>query len=100
MDYHTEQDAQRCVEIARRVLEFRRLKVFKLNYERVMEKLKEYTERAVSRGAVAVILIGSLARGDYTAFSDADVIVVRRVVPQEAPGEDRGLHRPNASNRY
>lgn len=25
---------------------------------------------------MAVILIGSLARGDYTAFSDADVVVV------------------------
>jgi len=32
--------------------------------------------RAVERGALAVVLIGSLARGDYTAFSDADVVVV------------------------
>ncbi|ABL78991.1 nucleotidyltransferase domain-containing protein [Thermofilum pendens] len=38
--------------------------------------MSEYAKRAVERGALAVILIGSLARSDYTAFSDADVVVV------------------------
>ncbi|MEM2294468.1 MAG: nucleotidyltransferase domain-containing protein, partial [Nitrososphaerota archaeon] len=41
-----------------------------------MRELEEYTEKAVKKGAIAVILVGSLARGDYTAFSDADIIIV------------------------
>ncbi|MBS7628018.1 nucleotidyltransferase domain-containing protein [Candidatus Bathyarchaeota archaeon] len=43
-----------------------------------MRGLKEYAERAVKKGALAVILIGSLARGDYTALSDADIIIIVR----------------------
>jgi len=54
------------------------LRVFRLDYELVIRKLREYAERALERGALAVVLIGSLARGDYTAFSDADVVVVVR----------------------
>ncbi|MEM2927228.1 MAG: nucleotidyltransferase domain-containing protein [Candidatus Bathyarchaeia archaeon] len=41
-----------------------------------MRELKEYAEMAVKKGALAVILVGSLARGDYTAFSDADIIII------------------------
>jgi len=41
-----------------------------------MEELKSYAERSLAKGAKAVVLIGSLARGDYTAFSDADVLVL------------------------
>jgi predicted nucleotidyltransferase len=32
----------------------------------------------LEKRAVAVILIGSLNRGDYTAFSDADIVIVVR----------------------
>lgn len=53
-----------------------RIKLFRLDYEEVMGRLKEYADRAIAKGALAVILVGSLARGDYTAFSDADVVVV------------------------
>jgi len=42
----------------------------RINYEEVMRRLREYAEKAVARGALAVILIGSLARGDYTARSE------------------------------
>ena len=52
------------------------LKVFKLNYEEVLNKLRRYAEESLKKGAIAVFLIGSLARGDYTAFSDADVVLV------------------------
>lgn len=52
------------------------IKLFEPDYEAIMRELKEYAEKTVKRGALAVILIGSLARGDYTAFSDADVIIV------------------------
>jgi len=52
------------------------IKLFRLNYEAVIRDLKDYAERVVERGALAVILVGSLARGDYTAFSDADIIII------------------------
>lgn len=53
------------------------VKFHKLDYERVLEVLRRYAENLVSEGrARAVILVGSLAHGDYTAYSDADVIVV------------------------
>jgi predicted nucleotidyltransferase len=62
------------------------LKVFRLNYELVFKRLKEYAERALEKGAIVVFLIGSLARGDYTAFSDADVvIIVRDDYPKKLP---------------
>jgi len=52
------------------------IRVSRINYEEVMRKLREYAGKAVTRGALADILIGSLARGDYTARSDADVVVI------------------------
>jgi predicted nucleotidyltransferase len=62
------------------------LKVFKLDYDLVLRKLREYAERALEKGALVVFLIGSLARGDYTAFSDADVvIIVRDDYPKKLP---------------
>ncbi|MEM0313039.1 MAG: nucleotidyltransferase domain-containing protein [Candidatus Bathyarchaeia archaeon] len=30
----------------------------------------------MEEGALAVILVGSLAKGNYTAFSDADIIII------------------------
>ncbi len=58
------------------------VKFFKLEYDKVLEKLREYAKKCVEKGAYAVILIGSLARGDYTAFSDADIIIICDNVPQ------------------
>lgn len=58
------------------------VRFFKLNYEEVLERVREYAEKAVARGVKAVILIGSLARGDYTAFSDADVLIVFDEAPE------------------
>ncbi len=52
------------------------VKFFSLNYDEVIEKLRAYARRCIEKGAKAVILIGSLARGDYTAFSDADIVIV------------------------
>jgi len=59
------------------------VKFFKLDFEKAMRCLEEYARRIVERGAIAVILIGSLARGDYTAFSDADLIIVSDNVPDD-----------------
>ncbi|MHC1628038.1 MAG: nucleotidyltransferase domain-containing protein [Candidatus Nezhaarchaeales archaeon] len=59
-----------------------KIKFFKLNYDEVMERLKHYAEKIVKKGAKLVILIGSLARGDYTAFSDADVLIISDGIPK------------------
>ena len=59
------------------------VRFFKLDYDAVLEHLKSYAKKVVSRGAKAVVLIGSLARGDYTAFSDADIIVISDNVPEK-----------------
>jgi len=53
-----------------------RVRFFKLDYDEVMQRLREYARKMLSKKAKTVILIGSLARGDYTAFSDADIIIV------------------------
>ena len=58
------------------------IRLLKLNYSEVMRELRKYAERAVVKGARAVILVGSLARGDYTAYSDADIIIVSDSVPE------------------
>jgi predicted nucleotidyltransferase len=54
------------------------LKFFKLDYEYVIKRLKEYAVRSLEKNAIAIFLIGSLAKGNYTAFSDADVVVIVR----------------------
>ena len=53
-----------------------KIRFFRLDYAKVMAELSEYAKNALAKGARAVILIGSLARGDYTAFSDADLLIV------------------------
>ncbi len=52
------------------------VKFLKLNFKETMKHLRKYAMKAVEKGALAVILVGSLARGNYTAYSDADVIIV------------------------
>lgn len=54
------------------------VKLFKLDLEKVLNYLQSYAEKIVSekKEVLAVILIGSLARGDYTAFSDADIVII------------------------
>jgi len=58
------------------------IRLLKLNYAEIIAALKRYAEKVVAKGAKAVILIGSLARGDYTAYSDADVVVISDNVPK------------------
>jgi len=57
------------------------VKFFSLNYNQVLKELRGYAKKCIDKGAKAVILIGSLARKDYTAFSDADIIVISDNVP-------------------
>jgi len=58
------------------------VKLFKLDYAAILKALKAYAKRALEKNAKAVILIGSLAKGNYTAFSDADVVIISDNVPE------------------
>ncbi|MHA1590513.1 MAG: nucleotidyltransferase domain-containing protein [Candidatus Njordarchaeales archaeon] len=59
-----------------------KVKLFKMNYKEILEALKKYGEKMLEKGAKVIILIGSLAKGNYTAFSDADVIIISDNVPE------------------
>jgi predicted nucleotidyltransferase len=50
----------------------------RLDYERVLQRLREYalTELATRPEVREVILFGSLAKGTWSASSDADVVVI------------------------
>ncbi|RLE72836.1 MAG: nucleotidyltransferase domain-containing protein [Thermoprotei archaeon] len=61
---------------------FVEVKFFKLDYEKVLEELRKYSQKVLDKGARVVILIGSLAKGDYTAFSDADIVIISDKVPE------------------
>jgi predicted nucleotidyltransferase len=73
----------------------------RLDRDAVLRRLEEYARRELaSRAEVReVVLIGSLARGDWSARSDADVVVVvdgsdrswRDRLPDYAPRESVGV---------
>jgi len=54
------------------------IKLFRIDYNKVIKRLKEFAKRKINENnnILAIILIGSLARGDYTAFSDADLVII------------------------
>ncbi|MEM0384285.1 MAG: nucleotidyltransferase domain-containing protein [Candidatus Caldarchaeum sp.] len=55
------------------------VRVFKLDYDAVMAKVRDYARKLVDGGlAELVVLIGSLAKGTYTPFSDIDLVIVVR----------------------
>ena len=58
-------------------------KTFEINYPFIFEKLIEYGNNSIKKGSLLTILIGSLARGDYTPFSDADVIIITDIIRSE-----------------
>lgn len=63
-----------------------------LDHEAVMARLREHAERELGRRAEVreVVLIGSLARGDWSARSDADLVVL-----VDRAGERPGLRGPD-----
>ena len=59
------------------------IRLFKIDREEVLNFLRSYAKKLVDEGkAELVILIGSLAKGNYTAFSDADILIVAENVPK------------------
>ncbi|MDT7889544.1 MAG: nucleotidyltransferase domain-containing protein [Desulfurococcales archaeon] len=65
------------------------VKVFRLDRDAVLKRLREYASSKANENMLAIVLIGSLARGDHTAFSDADIVVIvredlRRIIDRSA----------------
>jgi predicted nucleotidyltransferase len=62
----------------------------RLDRDLIVRRLRDYAtqELAARREVCEVVLIGSLARGDWSARSDADVVVV--VDRDDEPGPFRG----------
>ena len=55
----------------------------KINYDEVLRKLKEYAESKAKAhlGVKAIVLTGSLAKGNYAGSSDADILVIAEGLP-------------------
>jgi predicted nucleotidyltransferase len=60
----------------------------KINYDEVLRKLKEYAKSKVNahQGVKAIILTGSLAKGNYAGSSDADILVIAEGLPHRVLG--------------
>jgi len=56
------------------------VRYLKISFDEVLSSLREYAKRK-SGQARAIVLVGSLARGDYAGTSDADVLVIADDVP-------------------
>lgn len=55
----------------------------KINYEEALRKLKEYakSKAKANQGVKAIVLTGSLAKGNYAGSSDADILVIAEGLP-------------------
>ncbi len=59
------------------------VKFFRLDKQRVERNIRAYARRlAEDPSVLAVVLFGSLARGEATAMSDADVLILLRDSPR------------------
>ena len=59
------------------------VKVFKLDYRSLMERVRRYAEDLVDSGrAELVVLFGPLAEGRYLPSSDIDLLIVVREAPE------------------
>lgn len=63
----------------------------RLNRDLIVQRLRDYAQGELARRPEVreVVLIGSLARGDWSARSDADVVIM--VDEASAPGPFRGV---------
>ena len=53
------------------------VKVYKVDRQRIIRLVRKYAANLVRTGkAELVILFGSFARGDYTPFSDIDLLII------------------------
>jgi predicted nucleotidyltransferase len=53
------------------------VRYLKINFSELLQKLKEYAQfKGEAYHAKAIVLTGSLAKGNYTGASDADILVI------------------------
>lgn len=54
------------------------VRIFKINKDKINEKLKTWAEQLIKedKNVVSVVLFGSLAKGEATAKSDADILII------------------------
>ena len=60
----------------KRSLNSARVRFLNIDYDWIINYLKNYAKDALRKGAKLIILYGSLARGDHTATSDADILII------------------------
>jgi predicted nucleotidyltransferase len=59
------------------------VRYLKTNFDELLRRLREYAKsKAGTFGAKAVVLVGSMAKGNYTGTSDADVLIIADQVPK------------------
>lgn len=56
------------------------VRVWRIDTDAILTRLRQWAQRiGQDENVLAVVLFGSLARGDHTAASDADVMIILRV---------------------
>jgi len=56
----------------------------KINFDEVLSKLRKYaSSKARTQSIKTIVLTGSLAKGNYTGTSDADVLVIAEGLPAD-----------------
>ena len=55
----------------------------KIDYDEVIRKLRDYAKSKATahEGVKAIVLTGSLAKGNYTGCSDADILIIADNLP-------------------
>ncbi len=57
----------------------------KIDYDEVIRKLRDYAKSKAKahEGVKAIVLTGSLAKGNYTGCSDADILIIADNLPAQ-----------------
>ena len=61
------------------------VRYLKINYDEVIRELRSYAKSIARthKNVRAIVLVGSLAKGNYTGASDADVLVIAENLPPQ-----------------
>lgn len=58
------------------------VRYLKISFDEALMRLREYAEsKSKAHGVKAIVLTGSLAKGNYTGISDADILVIADSLP-------------------
>jgi hypothetical protein len=69
----------------------------RIERERLIDEARSYVDRLAARlDVLAAAVVGSVARGDFNVWSDVDVVVVCRTLPERPPDRAAALADPAA----